>query len=849
MADSVPPYIPHRNNFLYDKRVAMLGFGWPTITCERKIFIDPGWSTVEIDLPFIQANHARRGGSKWRGAGVRLTPGMMVWDLDIKDRVLMDAVLDAIEADPYFSTFLSGALWRHSGGASWALFMQASAPIAGKHSATFGREATFETTDEALENHHQTVWVDKAHIEIWGGGGGGKYFAVCGPHSEGREYDFDGPAPWDTPLSSLPVFDVDQVGRLIDLVEAVMAKTLTKISDARSLDGLRDVYDLTPQTTFVRKDRSTVTLAELERTLRVGTSHGERGCMTMQEWVESDSHARCHAYRRETNKRLTITNFFDMTQHYYVDEEPAPPFQLSASAAAVLKAMLDNAQSEAPTEPEPEAEPDPHAWIHCHTIEGIKRETRPVDTHDNATAWLITHVAYYAQAFKSAPGGISISVDGEYQKPVSIVGLRHAMKAYGYILEGPRGGQRFINPVDTWLASEHLVRIGGVRMRPDLPRPMMQEGTVRFVNRYAPPSHPTSGGEVRTWLRNMERLIPDPIERAWVINFVACKVQHPEWRMVGLAMVAHEHGTGRGLFAETLQYLFGEQFVVPLRYDDITASPRFNGEVEDRLIVYVNEARHADSNRYGVKTASREALKVFIEPNHRIPQRIEKKGIDVYFTHLALMTLIFANSIKAVPIDEHDRRTGVVMNGAQMTTQQRDEYQAWMLVPANIGALYRFLRDYAVEKDRKIFDPFMAPMFVGRDMMIEATQSEIDRAWAAAVARLKDAADLYAMSQAVALARSYMSGPGDDLTGLLRNHTYDKGHRIGVKRPSERNWLTRFGTGKDNRQAVFAHNAEDARVWTSRDSSEILAELEKAQKVIDAPAKAVNKALKLVPRE
>jgi hypothetical protein len=172
-----------------------------------------------------------------------------------------------------------------------------------------------------------------------------------------------------------------------------------------------------------------------------------------------------------------------------------------------------------------------------------------------------------------------------------------------------------------------------------------------------------------------------------------------------------------------------------------------------------------------------------------------------------------------------------------------------MLVPANIGALYRFLRDYAVEKDRKIFDPFMAPMFVGRDMMIEATQSEIDRAWAAAVARLKDAADLYAMSQAVALARSYMSGPGDDLTGLLRNHTYDKGHRIGVKRPSERNWLTRFGTGKDNRQAVFAHNAEDARVWTSRDSSEILAELEKAQKVIDAPAKAVNKALKLVPRE
>ena len=106
-------------------------------------------------------------------------------------------------------------------------------------------------------------------------------------------------------------------------------------------------------------------------------------------------------------------------------------------------------------------------------------------------------------------------------------------------------------------------------------------------------------------------------------------------------------------------------------------------------MVYVNEARHADANKYGVRAASREALKVFIEPNHRIPQRIEPKGVDAYYTRLAISTLMFANSIKAVPIDGHDRRVAVVRNGPQMTVEERDAYQAWMMVPENIGALWR----------------------------------------------------------------------------------------------------------------------------------------------------------------
>ena len=251
-----------------------------------------------------------------------------------------------------------------------------------------------------------------------------------------------------------------------------------------------------------------------------------------------------------------------------------------------------------------------------------------------------------------------------------------------------------------------------------------------------------------------------------------------------------------------------------------------------------------------MKTANREALRVFIEPNHRVPQRIEPKGIDAYYTRLSISTLILANSIRAVPIDEHDRRAAVVINGPQMTVAEREEYQfGWMLKAENIGALYRHLRDWPIEKNTAVFDPYMAPSFVGRDMMIDANKSTIDRAWAAAVERLKAGADLYAMSQVVALSQLIARSPHADFGDLVRAHTFEHGCRIGVKRPSEQNWRTRYGSGDDNRQPVFAFDEVSARRWTTAEPHQIKRELDKAQKVVDAPGKAFNKALRLVKAE
>jgi len=384
-------------------------------------------------------------------------------------------------------------------------------------------------------------------------------------------------------------------------------------------------------------------------------------------------------------------------------------------------------------------------------------------------------------------------------------------------------------------------------MRPELPRPVFEEAGLLYVNRYFPPLHPFTGGSITVFERHMERLIPNPVERAWTWNWLACLVQHPEWRMVALAMIAHKHGTGRGLLAETLQLVLGERFVISLPYDNISGGSKFNAEVEGRLLVYVNEARHADANKYGARNATREALKVFIEPNHRIGQRIEPKGVDAYYTRLAISTLIFANSIKAVPIDDQDRRAAVVMNGAQMSVTERDEYQRWILDPANIGALYRALRSRRIEADRSVFDAHMSPHFVGRDLMIDANKSSIDRAWDAAIAALSAGAELYTMGQVVDLAAHLARSRHNDFDDLIRSHTYEHGHRIGVKRPTEKNWRIRYGPGEDNRQPVFAFDEVAAARWTHADLHKVKHELDKAQQIVDKPGRGVGKLKLVVP--
>jgi len=143
----------------------------------------------------------------------------------------------------------------------------------------------------------------------------------------------------------------------------------------------------------------------------------------------------------------------------------------------------------------------------------------------------------------------------------------------------------------------------------------------------------------------------------------------------------------------------------------------------------------------------------------------------------------------------------------------------------------------------------MSPRFEGRDVMIDAGKTALDHAWEEAAAKMVTATELYTMTQMVTVARFYAKTRNSDFDDLARKHTFLRGHRIGTKRPVEKNWRTRYGAGEDNREPVFAFSAVAARRWTKAEPHQIKQQLDKAQKVVEAPTKAFNKALHLVNKE
>ena len=119
--------------------------------------------------------------------------------------------------------------------------------------------------------------------------------------------------------------------------------------------------------------------------------------------------------------------------------------------------------------------------------------------------WLLVNYAYREGAFIGKGGRISL-VDGEIY---AIASLRSFMEPYAIVEEGPRGGLKKTFVVDVWMMHPQRAQIDKVQSRPDRPRPIFVEDGLTVFNRYWPPAHPTSGGEIETFKAFFARLVPD----------------------------------------------------------------------------------------------------------------------------------------------------------------------------------------------------------------------------------------------------------------------------------------------------------------------------------------------------
>src|SRR5215472_9625868 len=375
-----------------------------------------------------------------------------------------------------------------------------------------------------------------------------------------------------------------------------------------------------------------------------------------------------------------------------------------------------------------------------------------------ARNWLLINYAFCKSAFMGKGGVISL-VDGELG---SIQSLKVFMRPYAI-----KDGKKMISPVDAWVEHPLRVHIDKIETRSDRARPTFEEEGLHIYNRYWPPAHPTSGGEIKPFIAFLMHLIPDRKERKWVWNWLAHKVRRPWVPMVAIIMVAEEHGSGRGTLFNILELLFGKDYVVPCTFGELTgaaAGARFNARMADALFLVVNEAVAEDGEQQAQRRIDYEALKNSVDPSPTARRRFEAKGQHAYAQRSAMSVIIATQHRDVVKLPWSDRRFSVITCGKRMTKKDTAKIRDWMAVPENIGALYRALLNTPAVPTTE-FDPFgEPPPFAGRREMIGMGKSRLEDSYEAAIDTL-EGCPLFTMTQAQRLINyigAYTSGGDGD---------------------------------------------------------------------------------------
>jgi hypothetical protein len=459
----------------------------------------------------------------------------------------------------------------------------------------------------------------------------------------------------------------------------------------------------------------------------------------------------------------------------------------------------------------------------CTSI--VEKQTAQEMCFPAALDWLLVNYAYYTGAFMGKGGIISL-VDGEM---CSIASLRSFMQPYTIVEEGPRGGLKKTSVVDTWMMHPQRAQIDKVQTRSDRPRPTYTEDGLTIFNRYWPPVHPTSGGDFKTFKTFFARLFPDEKERAWFWNYLTHKTRKPWIPMVGVIMVAEEFGSGRGTLFDILELLFGEDYVAPCTFGQLTgtsASARFNARLADALIAVVNEAVAEDGHLQAQRRLGYEALKNNIEPSPTARRPYEAKGQHTYAQRSAMSVLIATNHRDVIKLPRGDRRCCVLTCGSKMTVKETEEIRAWMAIPENIGVLYRALLETPAEP-RDVFDPCgEPPPFEGRLKMIGMGETRLEDAYGAAVDAL-EGFPLFTMTQALRLIGYFGDYKTGDWSDKARHTVTKNAYRLRERNePSNRiKYLKRD-------EIIYARTKADQQHWHPADTKMIIKQLDLTEKMI-----------------
>jgi hypothetical protein len=197
-----------------------------------------------------------------------------------------------------------------------------------------------------------------------------------------------------------------------------------------------------------------------------------------------------------------------------------------------------------------------------------------------------------------------------------------------------------------------------------------------------------------SWL--LDRLIPDPVMRVWVIKWLAHMIQRPCEKVMSALVLYGPQKTGKSLLTEIMASVVGDSNWQTIGNPELTST--FTDWAANKLLIIAEEVSGFDPRRDGNR------LKGFITLPYLT---INEKFIRPYRLPNLARFIFCSNAPVPVFLDKDDRRYAVckTLRANTVPSEKGVEIKRWVTKENGAAAI----RNYLEHVDLSAFDPTASP--------------------------------------------------------------------------------------------------------------------------------------------
>lgn len=628
-------------------RRAMLANGYVPLANKEKMTLIRGWAQLQVDEALIDEWDQKLA---FRSTGLRIDAPLVAIDVDIDDAELVHKLFTRCAAE-WGQDWADSVLIRFGRGAKECWVCRIDEPFRVPPGAKYVRPGDDPKDKEA----------DTYKVELFGGVSG-RQIGAYGWHTEGevtyRWLDDLGPA--EVPLERLPVLTKARAFAIYSwyaelLEKAGWHRVLTY--DPADFTNVEKLYDIVPGTHVIRHQGGECAVEELR--------DGDR--IRMAEITGTGTNT-TRGLARQTHEGIGVWDSETGVTHLLTSAEPKSHDEQHNLLGAKLLSVLgpDRFREEVPEPPVQgeRGEVVPSAW---DALDGV--EIGSWAGMDRLVENLIQRYAHFPSGSKNEEI-VDMFTGVGYRKDAFIT----MMSEYDMELEtgdvyavGARAGQpktKMFSPVFSMLKHPDRVVLAGYRFEPGNDARLLHDDIGTWLNLYEPPRFGMRAEpDAWTWFTPfMEYLVPDAEDRAWLLNWIAYKVQNPGDRGAGVILVTPMQGTGRNVLMKMLREVMGDRWCRDVPAGVLlgtSGQSQYDDGMINTLLLTCDEIA-MDGASYDKRLLAYERLKATVDP-YRQKRSLNRKGLSMIEATVCYSTLMASNHpYDALPLSKQDRRFAVI---------------------------------------------------------------------------------------------------------------------------------------------------------------------------------------------